>query len=173
MARPEKEAIVQLMKEKLESSTAVILTDYRGLNVKEVTELRKKLSEAGVEYKVIKNTLTLLGARQAQIEGLEDYLKGPTAAAFSVADPVAPAKVISEFMKTHKNLEIKAGILKGKVIGLEDVKALANLPSREVLLAQLLGGMKAPINGLVNVLAGNIRNLVYVLNAIREAKEGA
>ena len=104
------------------------------------------------------------------IEGLNPYLTGPNAIALGYDDPVVPAKIISEFAKDHDKLEIKAGMISGKVIGAEGIKSLASLPSKEVLVAQVLGGLNAPITGLVNVLQGNIRNLVYALNAIAEKK---
>lgn len=166
------EKIVAEIKQKLEESTAVILTNYRGLNVAQMTQLRAKLREAGVEYKVLKNTLTRLAAHQVGLEGLDDYLTGPTAIAFS-KDPVAPAKILSNFAKENKALEIKAGVLEGKIIDLEGVKALASLPSREELLAKVVGGMQAPIYGLAFVLSGCLRNLVYVLDAVRKQKEAS
>ncbi|HHU52419.1 MAG TPA: 50S ribosomal protein L10, partial [Firmicutes bacterium] len=104
MARPEKEAAVAEIQKKLSSSQSVILTDYRGLNVQEVTELRKKLREVGVEFKVVKNTLTKLAAKNAAIEGLDDLMEGPIALAFGYDDPVAPAKVLAEFAKDHQSL---------------------------------------------------------------------
>lgn len=172
MARPDKEAVVSELYDKLSRSQSVILADYRGLNVAEVTELRKKLREAGVELKVAKNTLTRLAAAKANIEGLNPYLEGPTALAFGYEDPVAPAKILSTFAKDHKNLELKAGLLEGKVIDLEKVKSLADLPSREALLGQLLGLIQAPVRNLVNVLSAPIRNTVYVLEAIRKKQSG-
>lgn len=168
-----KEPVVKEIKEKLELSQGVVLTDYRGLNVAEVTELRNKLREAGIEFKVVKNTLTKIAASQIGLEGLAPYLEGPTAIAFGISDPVAPAKILSEFAKVHKDLEIKAGVLEGKVIGIDAVKALADLPSREVLLARVLGGMQAPMYGFAGVLQGTLRSLVYALNAVREKKAAA
>lgn len=173
MARPEKVAAVAELAEKLQKGQGVILTDYRGLTVKDMTELRSELRKVGVEFKVVKNTLTLLAAKQVEIEGLEPILEGPTAIAIGYDDPVVAAKTISEFAKKNDKLEVKAGILTGKVIDAEGVKALAELPSREQLLAQVLRGMQGPISGLVNVLHGSLRNLVYVLEAIRKQKEEA
>jgi large subunit ribosomal protein L10 len=170
--RAEKEATVNEVQQKFERSKAVVLADYRGLNVKEVTELRKKLREAGVEYKVIKNTLTSRAAKQAKVEGLDQYLSGPTALAFGYQDPVMPAKILSNFAKDHKKLELKGGILEGRVISYESVKALADLPSREILLGQLAGMLQAPMRGLVTVLSGPLRNAVYALEAIRKQKAG-
>jgi len=172
MARPEKEAAVAEIQKKLSSSQSVILTDYRGLNVQEVTELRKKLREVGVEFKVVKNTLTKLAAKNAAIEGLDDLMEGPIALAFGYDDPVAPAKVLAEFAKDHQSLELKGGLLEGKVIDLNMVNSLAKLPSKEALLAQIVGLLQAPIRNLVNVLSAPLRNTVYVLEAVRKKQGG-
>lgn len=172
MARPEKEAAVSELQEKFSKSQSVILADYRGLNVAEVTELRKKLREAGVEYKVVKNTLTSRAAKAANIEGLDQFLSGPTALAFGFNDVVAPAKILADFAKDHKKLELKGGVLEGKIIDLAAVKELASLPSREALLGQVAGLLQAPMRGLVTVLSGPLRNAVYALEAIRKQKAG-
>lgn len=172
MARPEKEAAVAEIQKKLSSSQSVILTDYRGLNVQEVTELRKKLREVGVEFKVVKNTLTKLAAKNAAIEGLDDLMEGPIALAFGYDDPVAPAKILAEFAKDHQSLELKGGLLEGKVIDLNMVNSLAKLPSKEALLAQIVGLLQAPIRNLVNVLSAPLRNTVYVLEAVRKKQGG-
>ncbi|MGI9860691.1 50S ribosomal protein L10 [Moorella naiadis] len=171
--RAAKVEVTKEIKEKLGSSIVSLLADYRGLNVAEMTKLRRQLREAGVEFKVVKNTLTIRAIRELGLEGLEPYLEGPTAIAFSSTDPVAPAKILSEVMRNSKTFQIKVGVLQGKVISASDIKALADLPSREQLLARVVGGFQAPLAGLVNVLAGNIRNLVYALEAIRKQKEEA
>ena len=171
MVRPEKVAAVAEIKEKLAKSNAIILTDYRGLNVQAITELRRQMKEAGVEYKVIKNTLARFAAREAGLENIEQFLEGPTAAAFGYDDPVIPAKVIAEFAKKYKQLEVKGGLLAGKVLQKEKVKELADLPPKEILLGKVLGGMMSPISGLANVLSGTPRSLVYTLEAIRKQKE--
>jgi large subunit ribosomal protein L10 len=173
MARPEKEAKVSEVQQKFTMSKSVILADYRGLNVMEVTELRKKLREAGVEYRVVKNTLTSRAAKAANIDGLDQFLSGPTALAFGIDDVVAPAKILADFAKDHKKLELKGGVLEGKVIDLDAVKQLANLPSREVLLGQLAGMLQAPMRGLVTVLSGPLRNLTYAVEAVRKQKAEA
>lgn len=173
VARPEKVAAVAEIKDKLSTAKSLVITDFRGLNVAQATELRKKLREAGVEYKVVKNTLTTIAAKECGLDDMISLLNGPTAIAFGYNDPVAPAKVISEFAKTNQALEIKGGLLEGKVLDVEGVKALANLPSREELLSQVLRSMQAPIAGLVNVLQGTIRNFVYALDAVRRKKEEA
>lgn len=169
--RPEKAGKVAELKDLLSSSKGAVLVDYCGLTVAEDTELRSKMREAGVKYMVAKNTFIRIAAKEAGIEGMDAYLEHNTAVAFSAEDPVAPAKILNDFSKDHKALEIKAGILDGKVIALDEVKALAELPSREELLAKLVGSMQAPISGLVNVLQGTIRNFVYTLEAVRQKKE--
>lgn len=171
MARiEEKQVIIQEILEKINQSKSIVITDYRGLNVAQVTELRAKLREAGVEYKVLKNTMVRFAAKEAGIEGLDDILAGPTAVAFGLTDAVAPAKILSDFAKANDKLQIKAGVLDKKVLTPDNVKALADIPPREVLLSMVLRGMQGPISGLVNVLQGNIRNLVYALAAIQEKK---
>lgn len=172
-ANPKKQAVVKELVEKLSQAKGAVIINYRGITVSQDTKLRRKLREAGVEYHVVKNTMTRLAAHELGITGLDTYLEGPSAIAVSTVDPVAPAKIISEFAKELKIIEIKAGLLEDKVIDADEVKELANLPSREVLLAKLLGTLNAPITGFVNVLAGNIRNLVYVLEAVRKQKESA
>jgi large subunit ribosomal protein L10 len=166
-----KKQVVAEITKKFTDAKSVVITDYRGLNVAEVTELRSKLREAGVDYKVVKNTLLKIAAKEAGIEGAEEYFQGPTAVAFGLEDAVAPAQILSKFAKDHKNLEIKAGILEGNVIGLDQVKALADLPSREILLGQVASVFQAPIAGLVNVLQGPIRKLGYALEEVRKLKE--
>lgn len=163
--------MVQRIKEKLQSSPAAILADYRGLTVAEVTELRNQLRQAGVEYRVVKNTLAVLAARQAGLAGLEEYLKGPTAIAYSGPDPAVPAKLLSEFARTHKNLVLKGGVVEGKIIDPAGVRELAELPSREVLLGKTLSALQAPLAGWVGMLQAPIRQLVYVLDSIRQKKE--
>ena len=171
--RPEKVAMIAELKETMKNAKGAVLTDYRGIKVAQDTKLRRKMREAGVKYSVIKNNMASIAAKEAGIEGLDGYLKGPLAMVSSDKDPVAAAKLISEFIKENRIMEIKGGLVEGKVIDADGVKALANLPSREVLLARLLGSMQSPITGFVTVLQGNIRNLVYALDAVRQQKESA
>ncbi len=169
--REQKGLVVQELKDKFSKSSSAILVDYMGLNVQEVTELRENFRKAGVDYKVYKNTLTEIAAKEIGLEGLIPFLEGPTAIAFSEDDPVAPAKILTDAIKKYRKIEFKAGVLDGKVIDVDGVKALAELPSREELIAKLLGSMNAPISNLVGVLSGPARALVYALNAIKEQKE--
>lgn len=168
-----KSKIVEEIKEKISSSQSMILVDYRGLDVEELTELRKKYRDAGVDYKVYKNTMMRFAFKDLGLEEFNEYLKGPSAVAFGLEDPVAAAKVTSEFAKTNEKLEIKAGIVDGVIIDENGVKSLASLPSKEVLVAQVLAGMNAPIQGFANVLQGTVRGLAIVLNAIAEEKAAA
>ncbi len=165
-----KKQMIEEIKEKVEKSQGVVLVDYRGLNVDEVNELRNSYRKAGVEYKVYKNTMMRFAFKEAGLEDFNEFLTGPNAVAFGFDDPVQAAKTTQEFAKKNDKLEIKAGIVDGKVIGLDEIKNLADLPPREVLIAQVLGGLNAPISGFANVLQGSIRNLVYTLEAVREKK---
>lgn len=175
---PAKQAIVAELKDQLTSAKGVVLTGYKGLTVAQDTELRRELRANGVTYHVVKNTMLRLAAKDAGIEGLDSHLEGTTAFAFSAEDAVAPAKVICDFMNKNKLeeagiLTVKVGMVEGKVIDEKEVKALASLPSREELIAKLLGSMNAPISNTVNVLQGVIRNAVYVLDAVRAQKASA
>ncbi len=170
LIRPEKAAAVAELKAKFSESKSVVLADYRGLNVAQATKLRRKLRENGVDLKVVKNTLAAIAAKEAGIEGLDPILVGPIAIAFS-QDAVAPAKHLNDFAKDNKQIDIKGGVLEGKVIDLAMVKALADLPSREVLLAQVLGGMQAPLYGLGYALSGTLRSFANAVDALRRKKE--
>lgn len=165
--------LVDEIKEKIDGAQSVILVDYRGLNVAQLTELRSKYREAGVEYKVYKNTMMRLAFKEAGLEEFNEFLTGPNGVAFGYEDPVAAAKITSEFAKENSKLEIKAGVVDGKVIDANGIEELAKLPSREVLVAQVLGGLNSPIQGFANVLQGTIRGLVIALNQIAEKEQTA
>jgi len=150
----------------IKESQGTVLVDYRGINVGQDTELRAALRGAGVKYNVVKNTMTRFAVRELGLNELEKSLTGPTAIATSAEDPVAPAKVLSEFAKRFDHLEIKAGIIGDKVIDTAGVLALAELPPKEILVSKMLGMMAAPISGLVNVLNANIRGLAVAISAI-------
>ncbi|MBL4930293.1 50S ribosomal protein L10 [Clostridium paridis] len=155
-----KEAKVAEIKEKLEKAQSVVLANYQGLTVEEDTQLRKSLREAGIEYKVYKNTLVTLAAKELGHEGIVQYLEGPVSIAIGYEDATAPARVLNDFAKGHKKLELKAGLVAGEVYDSEKVKQLAEIPPKEVLIAKLLGSFKAPLS-----------NLAYLLNAVKEKKE--
>lgn len=171
MARPDKEAAVKELEEEFSKAKSMVMTDYIGLDVAEMTELRDKLRDAGVDYKVVKNTLATIAANNSDLSEINDFFRGPTAIAFGIEDVVSPAKILDEFAEEHEVLEIKGGYLNGQVISKEKVESLAKIPSREELLAKAFSSMKAPISGLVNVLSGNMRNLVSVLSQIKDQKE--
>jgi len=156
----QKKLIVDEITDKFKNSVSTVIVDYRGLNVSEVTELRKQLREAGVEFKVYKNTLTRRAVAAAELTGLDEVLTGPSAIAFSTSDVVAPAKILNDFAKTHDALQIKAGVIEGNVSTAEEVKALAELPSREGLLSMLLSVLQAPI-----------RNFALAAKAVADQKE--
>ncbi|RLQ91773.1 50S ribosomal protein L10 [Falsibacillus albus] len=156
----QKKQIVEEISEKFNSSVSTVIVDYRGLNVAEVTELRKQLREAGIDFKVYKNTMTRRAAEAAELSGLNDALTGPNAIAFSTEDVVAPAKVLNDFAKKHEALEIKAGVIEGNIATAEEIKALAELPSREGLLSMLLSVLQAPM-----------RNFALATKAVAEQKE--
>ncbi len=147
----QKKATVADLTEKMKNATAGVIVDYRGLSVEEDTQLRVKLREAGVYYKVVKNTLTRFAANEIGYTELDPVLNGPTALALS-DDPIAPAKVLAEFAKTNPNLEIKAGFLDGNVISIEEINKLAATPSRETLIAKIMGSLNAPVSNLVRTL---------------------
>lgn len=168
-----KKVVVSEIGEKLQKAKSVVLVDYKGLTVDEDTELRKQFREAGVEYKVLKNTLVLRAAKENGIEGLDGYLNGPSAFAFGYDDPVAPAKILSDYIKKVRKMEIKGGVLGTSVIDAKGVDNLASMPSKEVIIAKMLGSMNAPIANFVGVLSATLRSVVTALDAIRKQKEEA
>ncbi len=167
----EKKQVVEEIKQKLDAATLVVCTDYRGLTVEQITQLRNSLRIPGVEYRVLKNTMFRFALKQSGYDDIAAQVIGPNAVIFSNEDPVGPAKIITEFARTNKQLEIKMGILEGKYLSADGVKDLANLPSREVLIAQVLGTMQAPITSFVRVLNANLTGLVRALDGIREQKQ--
>ncbi len=169
MAKPEKIASVAEIKERIANSEIAIASTYVGINVADVTELRRQLRAAGVEYKVYKNTLARRALRELDIESAADYMEGPTAWAFS-SDPVAPAKILKDFAKKSKKVDMLGGVLGGKPVTADQLKALASLPSREQLLAQVVGTIAAPLSGLVGTLNALPRNLVNVVDQIQKKK---
>ncbi|MHA6259178.1 50S ribosomal protein L10 [Sporosarcina sp. CAU 1771] len=155
-----KQAVVVEIADKLKSAASVVVVDYRGLNVSQLTDLRKQLRDAGLEFKVYKNSMTRRAAEDAGLEGLNEFLTGPNAIAFSTEDVVAPAKILNDFAKKNDKLEIKAGVIEGLVASQADVKALAELPSRDGLLSMLLSVLQAPM-----------RNLAAITKAVADQKE--
>ncbi|MFC5713781.1 50S ribosomal protein L10 [Thalassorhabdus alkalitolerans] len=156
----QKQQVVSEIAEKLENSVSTILVDYRGLDVAEATELRKQLREAGVDFKVYKNTMTRRATEQVNLTDLDEHLVGPTAIATSTEDVVAPAKVLNNFAKNHEALEIKTGVIEGRVVSLDEIKQLADLPSHDGLVSMLLSVLQAPM-----------RNFALATKAVADQKE--
>ncbi|TVX84839.1 50S ribosomal protein L10 [Paenibacillus agilis] len=155
-----KQESVQVIAEKLRGSATTVVADYRGLSVAQVTELRKQLREAGVEFQVLKNTLVRRATAEAELSELDQVLTGPTAIAFSREDAIAPAKILHDFAKKNDALEIKGGIVEGRVVDVDQIKALATLPSRDGLLSMLLSVLQAPV-----------RNFALAVKAVAEKQE--
>lgn len=167
----EKKRIAADLQGRLKKSTIVILTDYKGLDVSAMNDLRTKLRNANAEYQVAKNSLLVRASEGNDVALIKDQFKGPSAIALSYDDPVGPAKVITDFVKENAKLEVKVGVLNGKVIDVAGIKALSSLPSKEVLLAQVLSAMNAVPTSLVTPLSDVPRRLVNVLQAVRDQKE--
>jgi large subunit ribosomal protein L10 len=167
MARAEKTTAVTELAEQFRNSSAVVLTEYRGLTVKQLTELRRSLG-GNASYAIVKNTLTKIAAKEAGVEGLDISLTGPSAIAFVKGDPVETAKGLRDFARTNPLLVIKGGVLEGKSLTADEVRRLADLESREVLLAKLAGAMKAPLSGAVSLFAAPLSQTARVLDALRQ-----
>jgi large subunit ribosomal protein L10 len=168
-----KEQQVAAIADQLSRAKVTVLADYRGLSVSEITALRRRLREANAEFHVAKNTLTRRAAERLGCDELVPHLVGPTGLALGYGDEAAVAKAMSEFARTSRILTLKGGLLGNRVLAAEDVGRLADLPSREQLIAQVVGGFQAPIAGLVNVMSGTLRNLAGVLEARRQQLESA
>ncbi|MFH1347739.1 MAG: 50S ribosomal protein L10 [Candidatus Margulisiibacteriota bacterium] len=165
-----KKKLVDELKEKIDSASVLIVSDYRGISVKQITELRRKLYAEKSEYRIIKNTLLKRALEAAGLEKLTEHLSGPTGLLLGYGDPIEPLKALVDFVDEIEKGEIKAGVVEKTIVDTKGISDMSKLPPREVLLARVVGGFQAPIYGLVNVLQGNIRKLVYALNAIREKK---
>jgi len=173
MLRKDKEAVVAEATRLLAATEALYLSDYRGLTVAELTELRGKLRGGGASFHVLKNTLARRAAADAGREQITELLSGPTGVTFCGDDPVAPARALIDFMRTHPQLVIRGGLLHGKLVDAEGVRALSTLPSRDALIGQLVGTMAAPLTGLVTVLQGSISGLARALQQIADQKAAA
>jgi large subunit ribosomal protein L10 len=173
MLRKDKEAVVEETTRLLAATEALYLSDYRGLTVAELSELRAKLREGGATLRVLKNTLARRAAADAGRDQIAPLLSGPTAVTFCGDDPVAPAKALVEFMRTHPQLVVRGGLLQGAAVDVDDVRALSALPPRDALLGQVVGTMAAPLTGLVTVLQGTISGFARALQQIVEQKTAA
>ena len=165
MNRKEKEQVVSDLGTKVEGFQAAVLTNYRGLNVEQMNHLRQRLREEKISYHVVKNTLMKLATKGTDLEKLNDYFDGPTAIAISYGDPILLAKILSEFLKAQTSFEIKVGLIQGRVVRPEELKALATMPSREVLLAQIMGGIQIPGNQLGGVILNGLQQMLGVIQA--------
>ncbi|SDT28291.1 LSU ribosomal protein L10P [Friedmanniella luteola] len=170
MARPDKAAAVAELKDKFSSSSAVVLTEYRGLTVKALKDLRRSLGE-NATYAVSKNTLTTIAAREAGVEGLDEHLVGPTAITFVDGDPVVVAKGLRDFARTNPLLVIKGGVLDGKFLNSDEVRTLADLESREVLLAKVAGGMQGVLQQAVSLVAAPLSQVARLAAALEQAAQ--
>jgi large subunit ribosomal protein L10 len=173
MPTSQKEDIVVEIKDRLNQAGALLLADYRGLTVKEMQELRNNLRAAGGELKVYKNSLTEIAIRELALPSLDEYLAGPTAIIFTGEDPVAPAKALTAFAKAHKALELKGGLVENQVVDADGVSAIATLPSREELIAKLLGTMLNPLTGFARVLNGPVEAFARTVQAVADQKAAA
>lgn len=168
--RPEKVAVVDEVRERLSSADATILTEYRGLKVAELAELRRTLRQAGAEYHIYKNTLVRFAARDLGVEGLESLFTGPTALTFVTGDPAEVAKALRDYARANPALVVKGGVLGTSALSADDARALAELPSRPVLLARLAGAFAAPMQQLAGLLQALPRNFAYGLQALIDQK---
>lgn len=166
-----KKAKVQELSGKIKEAKSFVLADYRGLTVEQDTKMRRAMREAGIEYMVVKNSIARFAMKEIGYDQLDEYLKGPTSIAISMQDPVAPSKIMTKYAKEYEKLDIKAGVVEGKVVGIDMIKSIAALPSREELVAKVVGALAAPLYGIVTVLNANIRGLAVALNAIAEKKQ--
>lgn len=173
MNKTEKGAVVTGLKERLARASTIYVTDFTGLKVKNVTELRRRFRGLGVEYVVVKNSLAQRALQDASVGGLDGVLDGPTGLVLAGADPVAPAKVLADFQKEFERPSVKAGLVDGRLVTAADVKRLASLPSKDQLLSQLAGAFQAPLAGLVGVMSGLLYQMVGALEALREQRSGA
>ena len=173
MKLDQKKQIVKDLNEKFSRSKIVILTDYKGLDVTTMNVLRGKLREAGIEFRVVKNTLLIRASEETDVALIKDAFVGPSAVALSYDDPVAPAKVLTDFIKDHRKLEIKVGVMNGKLLDLDSIKTLSALPSREVLLGQLLSILNGVPASFVRTINGIPQSFLNVLQAISEQKSAA
>ncbi len=173
MRLEEKQKITEDLHERFSKSAIVVVTDYKGLDVSSMNDLRRKLREEDIEFQVAKNTLLMRAAKDTEVALIQDYFKGPSAVALSYEDPVAPAKILTQFAKENQKLEIKGGVLQDKVLDVDAIKALAKLPSREALLGQFLSVLNEVPSSFVRTIAEIPRSLLNVLTAIRDQKEAA
>ena len=171
MSTPRKETEVRQLEERFREARAAILTDFRGLKVADVTVLRNLLRKSKIEFRVVKNRLAKIAVQNTSLADLDALLSGPTGVAFGYDDPVASTKILSQFVRSNANLDIKGGIIEGRLYRKEEILAIAELPPRDILLSQVLMSISAPLSGLVRVLQAPIQQFVGTLGAIKAQKE--
>ena len=169
----EKKKIVENLQERFSKSAIVIITDYKGLDVATINELRGKLKKENIEYQVVKNTLLTRASAETDVDLIKEHFRGPSAVALSYDDPVAPAKIIMDFAKDHEALEVKAGVMNGKMLDAGQIKALSMLPSREELLAKFLSVLNGVPTSLVRTLSEIPKKMIYLVLAVKDQKEAA
>jgi large subunit ribosomal protein L10 len=170
MLKSDKEKTVNELKEKLSLTRSLFLTDFRGLNVEDLSRLRRDLRKGGAEYRVTKNTMIRMAAQESGFTAITDYLKGPTGLIFAYQDPTSPAKILYEFLQKGDKPKIKTIWMEGRLFGENQLKRLATLPPKEVVLSQIVTSMNAPISNFVGTLQGMLRNLIGVIDAIGDAQ---
>lgn len=173
LSKAEKQELVKELSEKFKTNPSLFVVEYKGLSVKDIEKLRRHLKRAKADFRVTKNTLLKIASHETDVEKIKDLFEGPTAVAICKEDPVSIAKVFTESVKELPILKLKGGIVEGKIIGVDEVSKLSQLPSREVLLAQLLGLLSSPISNFMGTLMELQRRLLYALGAIKEMKEKA
>jgi large subunit ribosomal protein L10 len=173
MLRKDKEAVIAEVAELLESTETVFVSDYRGLTVSELSELRGMLRQSGARVRIVKNTLGTIAAERAGRTTLKELLSGPTAVTFCGDDPAAAAKAIADYARTHPQLEVRGGLMAETLLDASQLRVFATLPSRDVLVAQVVGTLAAPMTGLVTVLQGTVSGFVRALNQVAEQKAAA
>ncbi len=170
MKKNEKQGLIDELHGKFEAAKATIITEYKGLTVAEITELRNELRKGQLEYRVVKNTLAIRAAAGTSAATLIEYMQGPTGLVLGFGDPVAPAKAVTEFAKKRDKLKIKVGVIEGQLADAKQLKAIAMLPSREQLLSQMAAGFQAPASQMVRLLNATVARLGYALNALKDQK---
>ena len=171
MSNLKKETEVKALEEKFRAAKSAILTDFRGLSVAEMTALRNLLRKSNIEYRVIKNRLARIAIQNTSLADLESLLSGPNGISLGYDDPITASKLLSQFVRSTSNLDIKGGVIEGKLYKKEEILAIAELPPREVLISRVVGGIASPLSGFVQVLCGPIRRLMGTLEALRARKE--
>lgn len=171
--REQKGQAIAELKEKFSKAKAVILTDYKGMSVAELSELRRLLRGGGLDYRVVKNTIARIAAKDTAISAAQDAFEGPIGIAIGYDDPVLAAKRVTEFSKKNEKLKLCGGVIEGKLYGVEEVKAIAGLPPREVLLSMLAGVLQAPLSNLAGALTATVSSFAYAMNAVKTKKENS